>query len=98
MNKPVYLGISILEISKNLLYEFWHDSIKPKYQSTAKLCYMDTDNFTIRIKPEDVYEDIANDVEKRSDTSNYAIKRPLPIGKNKKVIGIIKDELGQKKL
>ena len=59
---------------------------------------MDTDNFTIRIKPEDVYEDIANDVEKRSDTSNYAIKRPLPIGKNKKVIGIIKDELGQKKL
>ena len=41
MNKPVYLGLSILEISKTLMYEFWYDYIKPKYQNNAKLCYMD---------------------------------------------------------
>ena len=52
---------------------------------------MDTDSFTIHVKHKDFYEDIANDVEKGSDTSNYAMKRPLPIGKNKKVTGIIKD-------
>ena len=63
-NKPVYLGLSILQISKTLIYQFWCDYIKPKYQCNAKLCYMDTDSFTIYIKTEDVYEDIANDVEK----------------------------------
>ena len=63
-NKPVYLGLSILEISKTLIYQFWCDYTKPKYQSNAKLCYMDTDSFTIYIKTEDVYEDIANDAEK----------------------------------
>ena len=64
MNKPVYLGLSMLEISKTLVYEFWYDYIKPKYQNNAKLCYMDTDSFIINIKTEDFYEDIANDVEK----------------------------------
>ena len=90
MNKPVYLGMSILDISKTLMYEFWYDYIKPKYQDRAKLCYMDTDSFVIHIKTEDFYEDIANDVEKWFDTSNYDEndKRPLPIGKNKKVIGL----------
>ena len=53
MNKPVYLGLSILEISKTLMYEFWYDYIKPKYQNNAKLCYMDTDSFIIHIKTED---------------------------------------------
>ena len=62
MNKPAYLGLSILEISKTLMYEFWYDYIKPKYQQNAKLCYMDTDSFLIHIKTEDVYKDIANDV------------------------------------
>ena len=57
---------------------------------------MDTDSFIIHIKTEDIYEDIADDVEKRFDTSNYEIDRPLPIGKNKKVIGLMKDELGGK--
>ena len=80
MNKPVYLGLSILEISKTLKYEFWYDYIKPKYQQKAKLCYADTDRFIINIKTDDVYKDIANDVEK----SNYEINRPLPKGKNKK--------------
>ena len=62
MNKPVYLGMSILDSRKTLMYEFWYDYIKPKYQDKAKLCYMDTDSFVIHIKTEDFYEDIANDV------------------------------------
>ena len=66
MNKPEYLGLSILEISKRLMYEFW-------YQQNAKLCWMDTDSFIIHIKTEEVYEDIANDVEKRFDTSYYEV-------------------------
>ena len=61
VNKPVYLGLSILEISKTLMYEFWYGYIKPKYQNNAKLCYMDTDSFIINIKTEDFYKDIAND-------------------------------------
>ena len=71
MKKPVYLGLSILEISKALIYEFWYDYIKPEYQDNAKLCYMDTDSFIINIKTEDFYEDIAYDVKKRFDKSNY---------------------------
>ena len=66
--------------------------MKPKYGDNLKLCYMDTNSFIMRIKTEDFYKDIANDVEKRFDTSNYKVNRPLHIGKNKKVIGLIKDE------
>ena len=72
MNKLIYLGMSILDISKILMYEFWYDYIKPKYQDKAKLCYMDTDSFAIYIKTEDFYKDIANDVKKWFDTSNYS--------------------------
>ena len=96
MNKPIYLGLSILEISKTLMYEFWYDYMKPKYGDNVKLCYMDTDSFIMHIKTEDFYKDIANDVEKRFDTSNCEVNRPLPTGKNKKVIGLMKDELGGK--
>ena len=96
MNKPIYLGLSILEISKILMYEFWYDYMKPKYGNNVKLCYMDTDSFVMNIKTEDFYKDIANDVEKRFDTSNYEVDRPLPTGKNKKVTGLMKDELGGK--
>ena len=96
MNKPIYLGLSILEISKILMYEFWYDCMKPKYGNDVKLCYMDTDSFIMNIKTNDFYEDIANDVENRFDTSNYEVNRPLPMGKNKKVIGLMKDELGGK--
>ena len=94
INKPIYLGLSILEISKLLMYEFWYDYMKPKYDDNVKLCYMDTYSFIMNIKTEDFYKDIANDVEKRFDTSNYEVDRPLPTGKNKKVIGLMKDELG----
>ena len=96
MNKPIYLGLSTSEISKNLMYEFWYDYMKPKYGDNVKLCYMDTDSFIMHIKTEDFYKEIANDVEKRFDTSNYEVNRPLPTGRNKKVIGLIKDELGGK--
>ena len=96
MNKPNYLGLSILEMSKILMYEFWYDYMKPKYGNNVKLCYMDTDNFIMNIKTNDFYEDIANDVENRFDTSNYEVNRPLPMGKNKKVIGLMKDEIGGK--
>ena len=70
MNKPIYLRLSILDISKILMYEFWYDYMKPKYGNKAKLCYMDTDSFVMNIKTNDFYKDIANDVEKRFDTSN----------------------------
>ena len=98
MNKPIYLGMSILDIIETLMYEFWYDYIKPKYQDRAKLCYMDTDSFVIHIIAEDFYKDISNDVEKWFDTSNYDKddKRSLPIGKNKKVISLFKNELGEK--
>ena len=96
MNKPIYLGLSILEISKTLMYEFWYDYMKLKYGDNIKLCYMDTDSFIMHIKTDDFYKDIANDVEKRFETSNYEVDRPLPRGKNKKVIGLMKDELGGK--
>ena len=83
------------------MYEFWYEYIKPKYQQNTKLYNSDTDSIITHIKTEDVYEDIANDVEKGFDTSNYevecnSIDRPLPIRKNKKVIGLMKDELGGK--
>ena len=96
MNKPIYLGLSILEISKTLMYEFWYDYMKLEYGDNVKLCYMDTDSFKMHMETENFYKDIADDVEKRFDTSNYEINRPLPIGKNKKVIGLMKDELGGK--
>ena len=79
----MYLRLSILDISNTLMYEFWYDYIKPKYEENAKLCYMDTDSFIIHIKTEDVYKDIADDVKKRYNTSNYGIDRPLRKGMNK---------------
>ena len=95
MNKSIYLGQAILDISKTLMYEFWYENIKPKYEDKARLCYMDTDSFVINIKTEDFYKDIANDVGKWFDTSKYDKNdgRPLPIGINGKVIGKFKDEL-----
>ena len=96
MNKPIHLGLSILEISKTLMYEFWNDYMKPKYANNVRLCYMDTNSFIINIKTIEFYKDISNDVENRFDTSNYEVNRPLPTGKNKKIIGLMKDELGGK--
>ena len=84
MNKSVYLELSILELSKILMHEFWYDYVKPKY------C------FIVYIKTYNIYKDIAEDFETKFDTSNYELDRPLPKVKNKKVIGLMKDELGGK--
>ena len=98
INRPIYLGQAILDLSKTLMYEFWYDYIKPIYSDKAKLCYTDTDSLVIHIKTDDFYKDISNDVGRLFDTSNYNKKdnRPLPIGKNKKVIGMFKHEIGGK--
>ena len=94
MNKPVYLGQAILDLSEMIMYEFHYDYMKRKYtDDKSTLCYMDTDSPIYSIKTEDFYKDIADDVETRFDTSGYVPDRPLPIGLNK-VIGLMKDELG----
>ena len=94
MNKSIYLGLSILDISKITMYEFWYDYVKSKYEDRARLCYMDTDSFVINTRTKDFYKDIAENIKERFDTSNYIYDRPLPIGVNKKVIGLMKNELG----
>ena len=93
MNKPVYLGQVILDLSKIVMYEFHYHYMVPKYGDRLKLCYMDTDSLVYDIKTEDFYEDIADNVPARFDTSGYCPNRPLPAGLNKKVIGLMKDEL-----
>ena len=91
--KPLYLGITILDITKILMYKFWYEYIRSKYGDRAKLCYPDTDSFITYIKTEDFFEDISSDVEKWYDTSDYDKndKKPLSIGRNKKVPGLFKD-------
>ena len=76
MTKPLYLGMTILDISKIFMYKFWYDYLRPKYGDRAKLCYTDTDSF---IKTKDFVEDISNDVERWFDTCYYDKndKRPL---------------------
>ena len=97
MNKLVYLGLSILDLSKTVMYEFWYDYVKPKYGEKAKLCYIDTDRYIVHIKTDDnIYKDIAEDVETRFGISNYELYRKLPKQKNKKVIGLMNNELGGK--
>ena len=94
MNKPVYHDQAILDLSKIIMYEFHYDYMLPRYGNNLKLCYMDTDSRVHQIETEDFYEDIAKDVPMRFNMSGYCKDRPLPVGLNKKVIGLIKDELG----
>ena len=83
-NKVAYLDLSVLEISKIVMYEFCSDYVKLEYGQKAKLCYMDTNSFIVYIKIEDIYSDIAKDIETRFYTSNNELDRPLPKEKNKK--------------
>ena len=94
MNKPVYLGMSILDLSKTLMYDFHYRYIKPKYGSKAKLLFTDTDSLLYEIETEDFYKDISGDVKDRFDTSDYPENHPsgIPTGINKKVVGMMKDE------
>ena len=94
MNKPVYLSQAILDLSKIIMYKFHYDHMKQKYNNDKlQLCYMDTDSLVYRIKTEDFFAHIVDDVPMRFDTSGYCSNRPLPIGLSKKVIGFMKDEL-----
>ena len=96
MNKPIYLGMSILDVSKIPMYEFWYDYLKLKYKENLNLCHMDTDSFIFNVKTKDWYKDISNDIENRFSTSNIQLNRPLKGGINKKVLGMMKDELNGK--
>ena len=80
------------------MHEFCHDYVKPKYDEKARLCFMDTHSCIVYTKTDDIYKDIAKDIEIRSDTSNYRLDKPLPKIKYKKVIGLMKDELGGKNM
>ena len=94
--KKIFLSWWIMQLLEKL-WKIWENTkttLKLKYDEKAKLCYMDIGSFIVYIKTDDIYNDIAEDVETRSDTSNYELNRPLPKGKNKKVIGLMKDELG----
>ena len=96
INKPIYLGRAVLNLSKTLMFEY--DYLKPMHGDKIRLCYTDTNSFIMHIKTDDFYKDINNDVDKWFNTSNYDKndKRPLEIGKNKKVLGKFNDELGGK--
>ena len=88
MNKLVYLGLSILDLSKTVFwyfwyFELWYDYVKTKYGKNAKLCYVDTYSFIVHVKTNDIYKDITEDVETRFDTSSFALDRPLPKGEKK---------------
>ena len=78
MSKTVYLGLSTLDLSKTVMYEFWYDYLKPKYGENEKLCYMNTDSFNVHVKTDGIDKDIAKHAEKRFDISDYEIYRPLP--------------------
>ena len=99
-NKPVYLGMSILDLSKTLMYDFHYNYIKPKYGDNAKLLFTDTDSLAYEIQTEDFYRDISSDVKDKFDTSNYPKDHPSGIitGVNKKVIGMFKDEASGKQI
>ena len=95
-NKPVCLELPILDLSKTVMHDFWYDYVKPKYGENAKLCYMDTDSFIVHVKTDDVFKDNGEDVGTRFDTSKFEMDKSLPKGKNKKVIRLMKGELGGK--
>ena len=95
-NKPFYLGLSVPELSKILIYGFSYDYVKEKYDEKSKLCNVDTDSFTVYLKTDDPYKYITDDVETKFYTSNYELDWPLSKGTNKKVIGSIKVKLGGK--
>ena len=96
MNKPDHLGLSILELSKTLIYEFWYDYVKPKYGQRTILSCIDTENFIVCTKTDDIYKDIAEDVETTFGFSNCKLDWLLPKRKNIKVIGLMKDKLNGK--
>ena len=94
MNKTVYLGLSVTEITKVVMFEFRYNYVKRKHREKVKLCYMDADSLIVYTKTLDIYSDIVKDDETRSDSSIYKLYRPLPKEKYKEIIGLLDDESG----
>ena len=76
MNRLVYLGLSILDLSKTVMYDFWYDYVKPKYGENTKIDYMDTDSFIVHVKTDHIYKDVAENAETIFDVSDCKIDRP----------------------
>src|SRR6218665_873523 len=95
-NKPAYLGMCILDLSKTLMYYFHYKYIKNKYGDRAKLLFTDTDSLVYDVRTDDFYADIKDDIHNRFDTSEYPKDHSSGIetGFNKKVIGMFKEEVG----
>ena len=93
MNKLIYLGMTILDISRILMYEFLYDYLKPKYKENLNLCSMDTDSFIFNVKTEDWYKDISHDIEQRFEPSNIQTSIQIKNNINRKVLGVFQDEL-----
>ena len=93
MNKLIYLGMTILDISRILMYEFLYDYLKLKYKENLNLYYMDTDSFIFNVKTEDWYKDISYDIEQRFDPSNIQTNIQIKNNINRKVLGVFQDEL-----
>ena len=95
-NKSIHLGLSMLVLIKSVMYELWYHFAKSKFGEKVKPCYMDTYNFNVQVKTNDIYVDIAEDIETWLETSNYELDRPLRKGENKKVIRLRKGKLDGK--
>ena len=95
MNKPIYIGQTVLDFSKILMYDFWYGYLKPKYKNNIKLCYMDTDSFIFHVKTDYFYKDISDTLDKWFDTSknDKKLDRPIEYDVNTGVLGMFKDEL-----
>ena len=99
-NKPVYLGMSIIDMSKSLMYDFHYNYINTKYGNMAKLLFTDTDSLAYETTTKDFYKDINPDIDKRFDTSDYPTNHPSGIktGLNSKMLGLFRDEAGGKQI
>ena len=95
LNKPIYVGMAILDISKHLMYDFYYNTLKARYGENVRLLYTDTDSLIVKVDTEDIYADMSLNAD-LYDTSNYSPSHPLYSDQNKKIIGKFKDELGGK--
>ena len=95
LNKPIYVGMSVLDLSKHLMYDFYYNTLKVRYGDKIRLLYTDTDSLIVKVDTEDIYADMSLNAD-LYDTSNYPADHPLFSNTNKKIIGKFKDELGGK--
>ena len=93
LNKPIYVGMSVLDLSKHLMYDFYYNTLKARYGENVRLLYTDTDSLIVHVQTDDLYKDMSLNAD-LYDTSNYQSDHPLFSTANKKIIGKFKDELG----